>query len=122
MTEWPSNVRGYDWTLPPFEGPPPVATEIGHCSYLSSYTDYDESGDPFEDHESHRIIYSVLPTGQARIRHECEAQWGSGEIEITETLIPAGQWVCDYWHDWPTRFGSRAGCRILPVPLLGEQR
>ena len=107
--------RGYDWTEPTWV--PSQLTEpreVGQCSWLESTTEYDDAGDPYEDHISHQMRYVVRPDGAADVFHSIEDPWGSGEYSSsTRTLLQSGDWDVDYFETWPAGFGSRSGVRLL---------
>jgi hypothetical protein len=108
--------KGSDWTAPAFV--PSSLTEerpIGGCSYLTSSDDpeYDDDGLPIESHKAVEVGYFVRPDGTGRTVSKCEDPWGSGQVEVFETIHPVGSWICDYWSTWPDSFGSRWGTRIV---------
>jgi hypothetical protein len=96
MVPFPSDVRGYDWTLPASAGPPDVTVGIGYQHWWD-----DERG-----RCSRR--YYVHPDGSASMVETDE----SGDLP-DETVYPAGAWRVVYPT---TTFGSRGGCFVERIP------
>jgi len=114
--------RGSDWTEDPWV-PSSLRKErpVGQVLYLSSYIEYDEDGEPFEEDHEHVVIqYYVRPDGTARIVKTSEKPWGSTP-EVFDQVLEAGSWYTDYWEDWPKDFGSRSGTRVLRRPTPEEK-
>ena len=89
---WPGNVRGFDWTLPPMAGPPAVRTRVGYhrWTWVSDYGDYTTQQDCGRD-------YYLHPDGSAEVVES--------HTDFTD-VIPPGRWVIEYPT---TTFGSRGG-------------
>lgn len=114
---------GSDWTAKPFTpssltGP----VDIGGCSYLSTYDEYDDDGEMYEEHEYVRRTYTVRPDGTAQETITIESPLGSGHVETHVRKFPAGTWLCDTWSHRPNEFGSRWGTCVVKATAEEKAR
>lgn len=87
---FPNDVRGFDWTSPPMEGPPASKTIVGYYCWCEN------NGEKIVDC---RVEYYVLPDGSAEI------VTNKGDTQEKQTFAP-GTWEPLYPE---TSFGSYGG-------------
>lgn len=97
---FPENVRGFDWTLPPWSGPPAERTRVGYWWWCYTLCDTEDPDYGLTEGRE----YFVLPDGSAEVR----------EVSFDDDRIvryAAGEWDIEYPA---ATFGSRGGVRIIP--------
>lgn len=100
---FPQNVRGFDWTQPPMEGPPTERTQVGYFCWCNT-----------SEEDNYRELekgFYVLPDGSAEIETIDKPFSSADKAEVisnVETFAP-GTWEPEYPT---TSFGSRGGIWI----------
>lgn len=103
MIEFPNNVKRFDWTQPPMEGPPKERTMIGYFCWCDTS---DEN-----DYRTFKQEFYVLPDGSAEIKTINKPFSSADKAEVISNVerFAPGSWEPEYPV---TDFGSRGGTWI----------
>lgn len=101
--EFPNNVKSFDWTAAPMEGPPKERTMIGYFCWCDTS---DEN-----DYRTFKQEFYVLPNGGAEILilNRPFSSSDKEEVEVKVETFSPGSWEPEYPV---TDFGSRGGTWI----------